>query len=104
MKKLILGVLLVANVASAKTIMAEEVEVSCSNQRTLERLMDKFKEYENDFMYRKTWFNELNCKIIGEGMDLKILKTKKMNLKLDKTHTKALLVKLPNGSTAYIAR
>jgi len=104
MKKIILGILIVANVASAKTIMAKEVEISCSSQRTLERLLDKFKKYENDFMWRKSWFNELNCKVIGEGMDLKIIKTKKLNLKLDKTHTKGLLVKLPNGSTAYIAR
>ncbi len=107
MKRLILSVVaigLLSSAAYAKTIMAEEVEISCSDKRTLERLLDKFKEYENDFMYRKTWFNELNCKLIGEGMDLKVLKTKKLNLKLDITHKKALLVKLPNGSTAYIAR
>jgi hypothetical protein len=111
MKRLILGMLLVTNLLVAETIMANESELACPNKHNLALILDKFEEYKtsikssiNREMRKAGGLRRTGCSYINEGMDLKVLKTKQLKLKVDKIHTKALLVKLPNGNTAYIAR
>lgn len=106
MKRLIFGVMvlgLAVTSVTAKTIMAEEFEPACHSKSRLEFLMDGMTEAKG-WAETKGLFMSVHCWTIDEGMDLKIIKTKLLNVKKDKKHTKALLIKLPDGSTAYIAR
>lgn len=111
MKRLILVMLLATNILVADIIMANENELSCPNKQNLGYLLDKFEEYKtsiksdiNREMRKAGGLKITGCNYINEGIDLKVLKTKQLKLEIDKVHTKALLVKLPNGNTAYIAR
>jgi len=87
----------------ANTIMAGEQEIGCHSKSMLEFLWDGIAK-ANSYVDKVARYRVSNCFNIGEGMDLKVLKTKSINLKYNKKYKKAILVKLPNGNTAYSAR
>ena len=87
----------------AKTIMADENEIICNNKSDLAYFFNEM-AVTTGYADRQAVFNVSRCNTVNEGTDLKILKIKPLELKNDQEHTKALLVRLPNGSTGYIAR
>ena len=106
MKRLIFSLVTIGLLSTsvyAKTIMANENEVICDNKADLTQFFNEI-QLAKGFVDTAIVFSRTGCTKINEGMDLKILKTKSLKLKNNNKLKKAILVKLPNGSTAYIAR
>ncbi len=110
MKKLTLGIvvigLLVALVLTQDSTVTSKDELSCSSFNYIQYAVkgiaeSKGMEYGN--AYLSGWLSHADCKNITEGMNLKIIKVKNFD-KNYAGYTKGLLVKMPIGTTTWIAR